>query len=299
MFRNSRHERKLLRPAIFMFLGLTVSVTGQVRVPPGRAPQRSAILQYMSGEVSVAPSATNQWTAARLNQPLTPSEYVWTAANSRAEINVGDGLIRMNSEASLTVVALNPSNVQVGVNQGEVSLTVLRLPPGEIYEYRYSERHTDRNQNRCLSRRGQTRGGADFGHHAQRLHCGNRSWACGHDKFRAASDFLRWQLVAAYGRESTSSRRIRRLGQRSQQETGSRPAAFCGWIWIWAMALWSNSCPRSTASTTVLAHRIFCTLCFAFSQSPRRMAPWDLGSAIRIGKRLSEPHSEDVSQGTS
>lgn len=134
MFRNSRHERKLLPPAILMFLGLTVSGAGQVRMPPGRAPQRPAILQYISGEVSVAPSATNQWTAARLNQPLMPSEYVWTATNSRAEINVGDGFIRMNSEASLTVVALTPSNVQISVNQGEVRLTVFRLPPGEIYE---------------------------------------------------------------------------------------------------------------------------------------------------------------------
>jgi ferric-dicitrate binding protein FerR (iron transport regulator) len=62
------------------------------------------------------------------------SEYVWTATNSREEINVGDGLIRMNSEANLTVVALSLSNVQVSVNQGEISLTVLRLPPGGIYE---------------------------------------------------------------------------------------------------------------------------------------------------------------------
>ena len=40
----------------------------------------------------------------------------------------------MNSEASLTLVALSPSNVQISVNQGEVSLTVFRLLPGEIYE---------------------------------------------------------------------------------------------------------------------------------------------------------------------
>ena len=134
MFRNSRHARKLFPAAILMFMGLTASATGQVRMPPGRPPERAAVLQYMSGEVSVAPSATSQWTAARLNQPLMPSEYVWTATNSRAEINVGDGFIRMNSEASLTVVALSFSNVQISVNQGEVSLTVFRLPPGEIYE---------------------------------------------------------------------------------------------------------------------------------------------------------------------
>jgi len=134
MSRNSKEESKLLPPAMLMFLVLTVSATGQARMPAGHAPQRMAFLQYMSGEVSVAPSATNEWTAARLNQPLTPSEYVWTTTNSRAEINVGDGFIRMNSEASLTLVAINLSNVQVSVNQGEISMTVLRLIPGEIYE---------------------------------------------------------------------------------------------------------------------------------------------------------------------
>jgi FecR protein len=134
MFRNSKHERKLLPPAILIFLGFSVSAVGQVRMPPGRAPERAAIVQYIWGEVSVAPSATNNWAAARLNQVLTPSEDVWTATNSRAEINVGDAFIRMNAEVSLTVVALSPSNVQISVNQGEVSLTVFRLPPGQIYE---------------------------------------------------------------------------------------------------------------------------------------------------------------------
>ncbi len=115
---------------------LTVSAAAQYGgpPPPGRAPQRPAFLQYISGEVSFAPSATNEWKAAQLNQPLRPSEFVWTATNSRAEINFGDGFLRMNSEASLTLVALSPNSVQVSVNQGEVSLTVMRLAPGEIYE---------------------------------------------------------------------------------------------------------------------------------------------------------------------
>jgi hypothetical protein len=120
--------------ALLMFFGLTISATAQVGMPPPRPPQRMARVQYVSGEVSAAPSATNEWTAVQLNQPLTSAQYVWTAANSRAEINFGDGLLRMNSEASLTVGTLNYNNVQVKVNQGEVSLTVLRMFPGEIYE---------------------------------------------------------------------------------------------------------------------------------------------------------------------
>jgi FecR protein len=104
-------------------------------VPPRQsAPERTARVQYISGELSVAPKDTNQWTTARLNQTLPASEYIWTAKDSRAEISLGSGLFRMNSEASVTLLALNRSTVQIGVNQGEVTLTVPYLYRGEIYE---------------------------------------------------------------------------------------------------------------------------------------------------------------------
>jgi ferric-dicitrate binding protein FerR (iron transport regulator) len=131
----SKQKRCLFSSAVVMLFVFTASVVAQVRMPPPRRGfERPARVQYISGEVSVAPSSTSQWTPAQLNQSLPPSEYVWTGANSRAEINVGGGLIRMNSEASVTLLALNRSTVQIGVNQGEVSLTVLGLAPGEIYE---------------------------------------------------------------------------------------------------------------------------------------------------------------------
>lgn len=102
--------------------------------PQRRAPERTARVQYISGDLSVAPKETNQWTAARVNQTLPAAEYIWTGKDSRAEISLGSGLFRMSSEASVTLLALNQSTVQIGVNQGEVSLTVVHLYPGEIYE---------------------------------------------------------------------------------------------------------------------------------------------------------------------
>ena len=119
--------------SVFVFQALAAA---QWPAPPPRppVPQRAARLQYISGEVSVAPIATNQWTAARLYQTLPPSEYIWTAKDARAEISVGYGVFRMSSEASVTLLAVNRSTVQIGVNQGEVSLTILHLFPGEIYE---------------------------------------------------------------------------------------------------------------------------------------------------------------------
>ena len=133
----AKRGSKRIGSAVLMLIALAVAGAAQVGMPyppPRRSLQRPAFLQYVSGEVSVAPSATNDWKAAQLNQPLKASEYVWTATSSKAEINLGGGFLRMNSEASLTLVALSPNNVRVSVNQGEVSLTVFRLLPGEIYE---------------------------------------------------------------------------------------------------------------------------------------------------------------------
>ena len=89
-------------------LGPTCSQQQQVQDPPGRV----ARVQYMSGEVSMQPGGVNDWVAASMNRPLTTADRVWTDKNSRAELNVGDGFIRMNSETSVTLtnVATIPSS---------------------------------------------------------------------------------------------------------------------------------------------------------------------------------------------
>ena len=98
--------------------------------PPGRV----ARLQYTSGEVSMQPGGVNDWVAAGLNRPLTTSDRVWTDKNSRAELNVGDGFIRMNSETSLTLTNVSDSTVQLELDQGVLEITVKHLSKGEIYE---------------------------------------------------------------------------------------------------------------------------------------------------------------------
>jgi hypothetical protein len=102
----------------------------QQQDPPGRV----ARVQYMTGQVSMQPGGVNDWVAASLNRPLTSADRVWTDKNSRAELNTGDGFIRMDSETSLTLTNVNDNTVQVELDQGEVSLSVRHLAPGEIYE---------------------------------------------------------------------------------------------------------------------------------------------------------------------
>jgi len=98
--------------------------------PPGRV----ARLQYTSGEVSMQPGGVNDWVAANLNRPLTTADRVWTDKDSRAELNVGDGFIRMNSETSLTLTNISDNAVQLELDQGALEVTVRHLEGGEIYE---------------------------------------------------------------------------------------------------------------------------------------------------------------------
>jgi hypothetical protein len=102
----------------------------QQQDPPGRV----ARVQYMTGQVSMQPGGVNDWVAADMNRPLTTADRVWTDKDSRAELNVGDGFLRMNSETSVTLTNVSDQTVQIELDQGTVSLTVRHLEPGEVYE---------------------------------------------------------------------------------------------------------------------------------------------------------------------
>jgi ferric-dicitrate binding protein FerR (iron transport regulator) len=100
------------------------------------APQagRIALLQYVNGAVSIQPGGTGSWVAAAANRPLSISDNVWTDKASRAELNVGTGLMQLNSETSLTLVNVDRGTVQVQLHQGTLFLHVRHLFDGEIYE---------------------------------------------------------------------------------------------------------------------------------------------------------------------
>ncbi len=102
----------------------------QQQDPPGRV----ARVQYMSGQVSMQPGGVNEWIAATQNRPLTSADRVWTDKNSKAELNVGDGFLRMNSETSVTLTNVTDNNVQIELDQGTLEVTVKHLEKGEIYE---------------------------------------------------------------------------------------------------------------------------------------------------------------------
>ena len=98
--------------------------------PPGRA----ARLQYMTGQVSVQPQGTGDWIEGSTNRPLTNGDNVWADKSSRGELNFGVGVMRIDSETSLTMSNINTDIVQVSLHQGALNVSVRQLYGGETYE---------------------------------------------------------------------------------------------------------------------------------------------------------------------
>ncbi|MBV9181963.1 MAG: FecR domain-containing protein, partial [Acidobacteria bacterium] len=122
---------------VLLFASLAVSTLAQADEQSDNIPDppaRAARLQYMTGSVSVQPHGTDDWIAAVLNRPLTNSDNIWADKDSRAEISVGTGLIRMDSETSLTLTNISENLVQLQLHQGAMNLHVRRLYNNESYE---------------------------------------------------------------------------------------------------------------------------------------------------------------------
>jgi hypothetical protein len=109
---------------------LIVSLASAEPDPPGRV----ARLQYITGSVSVQPHGVDDWVEGSINRPLTTSDNVWVAKDSRLELNLGTALVRANSESSLTLTNVSDNMIQLQLNQGTLSLKITHLYKGEVYE---------------------------------------------------------------------------------------------------------------------------------------------------------------------
>lgn len=99
--------------------------------PPGRV----ARLNLAEGAVSFAPAdASDAWTPAALNRPLTAGDRLWTGPQARAELHAGSTAVRMNHQTSLDLLALDDNTTQLRLAQGTLKLRVRQLFDGQRLE---------------------------------------------------------------------------------------------------------------------------------------------------------------------
>ncbi|TAL75303.1 MAG: hypothetical protein EPN56_05495 [Rhodanobacter sp.] len=97
-------------------------------------PDRVARLAYISGDLGLLPAGGRNWGDADINRPLTTGDKLSTANDSRAELELGGGTLRMAGNTDFGMLNLSDSIAQVELTRGTLNLAVRRLDQGQSYE---------------------------------------------------------------------------------------------------------------------------------------------------------------------
>jgi hypothetical protein len=97
-------------------------------------PSRVARLGYMEGSVSFQPAGEPDWVQAVANRPMTTGDKLWADKDSRAELQLGSAVIRLNANTGLSFLNLDDHTVQIQLTSGSVNVRVRRLDRDDVYE---------------------------------------------------------------------------------------------------------------------------------------------------------------------
>jgi hypothetical protein len=100
----------------------------------GDPPSRVARIGYMEGSVSFQPAGEPDWVQAVANRPMTTGDKLWTDKDSRAELQLGSAVIRLNSNTGFSFLNLDDDTVQIQLTSGSVNLRVRRLDRDDVVE---------------------------------------------------------------------------------------------------------------------------------------------------------------------
>ncbi len=117
--------------AMLICLGVIGTARAQDGASEANPPERAAQLSDAEGSVSLEPAGTTRWTGAVLNRPLTSGDKLWTDQDSRAELDIGDAVIRLGSTTGFSFLDLDERTAQMQVTAGTLIVHVLSLASGE------------------------------------------------------------------------------------------------------------------------------------------------------------------------
>jgi hypothetical protein len=97
-------------------------------------PTRVARLGYLEGSVSFQPAGETDWVQAVPNRPMTTGDQLWADKDSRAELQLGSAVIRLNENTGLSFLNLDDHTVQIQLTSGALNVRVRRLNPDDDFE---------------------------------------------------------------------------------------------------------------------------------------------------------------------
>jgi hypothetical protein len=114
-----------------------------VLAPPGQdgtradvvdPPARVGRLSFSSGTVSFRTLDTDQWQAAVPNYPVTTGLSFWTEPRSRATLQLGHGVVRMDGSTEIDVQQFDDEVIQISIPQGSINFRLRSIAPDETYQ---------------------------------------------------------------------------------------------------------------------------------------------------------------------
>jgi hypothetical protein len=128
----SGHARKILCTvalAAALIAGMSVPVAAQDEDAQYAAqgvdpPTRAGRLSYLEGSVSLQPAGVDDWNAAPLNQPLTVGDALWSDTGSRAEMDLGPAIVRVDARSSVALLDFSDRAIQLRLDAGSIDITV-------------------------------------------------------------------------------------------------------------------------------------------------------------------------------
>ena len=97
-------------------------------------PTRVARLGYMEGSVSFLPAGETDWVQAVPNRPMTTGDKLWADKDSRAEVQLGSAVMRLNENTGFSFLNLDDHTVQIQLTSGTINVRVRRLDQNDDFE---------------------------------------------------------------------------------------------------------------------------------------------------------------------
>jgi len=91
-------------------------------------------LTGIEGAISFRPAADTEWGVGEPNRPVTTGDRVWSDPSGRAEIQMGDGTVRLWHATEVDIVRLSDHTMQIAVPQGSATLRISGFSTGDVAE---------------------------------------------------------------------------------------------------------------------------------------------------------------------
>jgi len=97
-------------------------------------PSRVARIGYLEGSVSFQPAGQPDWVQAVANRPMTTGDRLWSDRDSRAELQLGSAVIRLDANTGISFLNLDDNTVQIQLTSGSLNVRIRRLDHDDVFE---------------------------------------------------------------------------------------------------------------------------------------------------------------------